>query len=119
MSTRLKVIIGILIFVVISSVVVISSILSDRVELNPEDTIGNTAGNATNGGYFCELDGRVYFSNPEDHHTLYSMKPDETDMKRHGSMGVSHLLGAGRYLYLYMDSMQYSTGKGLGYMGGI
>ncbi|MCI8695906.1 MAG: DUF5050 domain-containing protein, partial [Lachnospiraceae bacterium] len=31
---------------------------------------GNT-GNLNNGGYFCEMDGRVYFANAYDNFALY------------------------------------------------
>lgn len=34
---------------------------------------GNTPGNLYNNGIFCEHNGTVYFSNPNDHHYLYSM----------------------------------------------
>ena len=34
---------------------------------------GNTAGNLYNNGIFCEHNGFLYFSNPNDNHYLYSM----------------------------------------------
>ncbi|MCR5675756.1 MAG: DUF5050 domain-containing protein [Lachnospiraceae bacterium] len=117
MSKRLKMTIGILIFAAAALGAVTYSFLSDRVPLNDSSAIGNTPGNVYNGGYFCELDGTVFFSNVDDSHTLYSMKPDETGIRRLGSMGVSQIVGAGRFVYMYMDASQYSTGKGLGYMG--
>lgn len=39
------------------------------------ETVGNTAGNLNNSGYFCEYDGTVYFANAYDSNTLYSMDP--------------------------------------------
>ena len=41
----------------------ILAIFSDYIPMNPEGTVGNTAGNLNNGGLFCEYDGKVYFSN--------------------------------------------------------
>lgn len=117
MNNRLKLIIGILIFVAVAASAITFTILSDRVPMNPSEAVGNYPGNLLNGGYFCELDGKVYFSHFGDSHTLYSMNPDETKVKRLGSMGVSQISGYGKFLYFYMDSSQYSHGKGLGYMG--
>ena len=117
MSNRLKLIIGILVFVAAAAAAISASILADRVPMNPSDVVGNYPGNLINGGYFCEVGDKVYFSHFGDSHTLYSMNPDETKVRRLGSMGVSQISGYGRFLYFYMDSSQYSHGKGLGYVG--
>ena len=63
--------------------------------------MGNTAGNVNNGGYFCEYDGVVYFSNPYDGGSLYSMSPDETNLKKLISAKVSNINAGGRYLFYY------------------
>ncbi len=117
MSNRLKLIIGILIFVAVAGAAISASVLAERVPMNPAETVGNHPGNLLNGGYFCEVGDKVYFSHFGDSHTLYSMNPDETKVRRLGSMGVSQISGYGRFLYFYMDSSQYSHGKGLGYVG--
>ena len=49
------------------------AIVGDRIPDNPPETVGNTAGNLNNSGYFCEYDGKVYFANVYDSDTLYSM----------------------------------------------
>ena len=79
------------------------SLLSQRVSKNPPGTVGNTAGNLNNGGLFCEDEDIVYFSNPYDNGSLYSMKPDETDFKKLSDATVSSLNAAGNYLYYYQD----------------
>ncbi len=56
--------------------------MSRRVLLSSAQTIGNTAGNLYNMGMFCESDGRIYFSNPNDDGVLYSMSTDMSDFKR-------------------------------------
>lgn len=43
---------------------------------------GSTAGNLYNSGLFCEHDGVVYFSNPDDNMKLYSMNVDGSDVKK-------------------------------------
>lgn len=42
------------------------AIVGDRIPDNPPETVGNTAGNLNNSGYFCEYDGTVYFANAYD-----------------------------------------------------
>ena len=55
-------------------ILIAGSLLSaHKIAENPADTVGNTAGNLYNGGYFCEKDGMVYFCNIYDNHSLYSM----------------------------------------------
>ena len=43
--------------------------LDQRVIKDPSD-VGNLAGNLYNGGYFFEMDNKVYFANPYDHDCL-------------------------------------------------
>ena len=117
MGNRIKLIIGVVIFSALIVAAVAGSILSERVPLNDTTVVGNAPGNILNGGYFCELDGTVYFSNAEQSHALYSMNPDETKIKRLGSIGVRYIVGAGKFLYFYMDSSESSGEKGLGYVG--
>lgn len=89
-------------------------IMSERVTMNPAGTIGNTAGNLNNHGLFCEYNGRVYFSNSYDGGALYSMNPDETDLKKLGEMPVELINAGGKYLYYFQTSA--GGGSGLGYM---
>lgn len=78
----------------------------------PAGTIGNTAGNANNGGLFCEYDGIVYFSNPYDNNSLYSMLPDESKIKKLSSVSVSNLNAGGNYLFYFQNEASGSSGLG-------
>ena len=74
------------------------TILPNRIPLTNDDTVGNTPGNLNNGGYFCESDGRVYFANAYDDYALYSMKADESDLKKINDGSFSCLNAGGGYL---------------------
>lgn len=84
-------------------------IYSRKVDPVPEDSIGNTAGNLYNKGLFCEHDGLVYFSNPYDSNTLYTMYPDESKIAKVSDARVSSLNAAGDYLFYYQDSSAASS----------
>ena len=66
MSAKQKNILIFTITFIIIFVLFLLALLSGRVPLNDESTVGNTPGNLNNGGYFCESDGRVYFANAYD-----------------------------------------------------
>lgn len=53
----LFILIPFLLFVIIVGAL---AIVGDRIPDNPPETVGNTAGNLNNSGYFCEYDGTVY-----------------------------------------------------------
>jgi len=58
------------------------SYFSNKVYFSSGDKPGNTAGNLYNGGLFCEKDGVIYFSNPNDQYTLYSMDTGLSNFKK-------------------------------------
>ena len=88
--------------------------LDKRVPLDPGN-VGNSAGNLNNGGYFFEMDDKVYFANASDSNCLYSMNIDESKPKRLTTMGAKYINGADGFLYFYMDSTaKASKVKGLG-----
>jgi len=88
------------------------SLLNNRVKMNPEGTIGNTAGNLNNGGFFCEYNGRVYFANTFDDGTLFSMNADESDIKRLNNSQVRNILAGGEYLYFFQLGVSSDSGFG-------
>lgn len=116
MSSSKKNIIAISIVIAILVIFIVLSFFVGKIPMNSTDTVGNTAGNLNNGGLFCESDGIVYFANAYDNYSLYSMKPDETEIKKLGVNQVSSINAGGDYIYYYMQSGT-SGGKGLGYMG--
>ena len=90
---------------------------SKQIPMNDNFTVGNNPGNLYNSGLFLELDGKVYFSNPLGNNCLYSMNPDETDLKELTVMAVRNIVGAKKNLYYYMDYSSTSANndiKGLG-----
>ncbi|MBQ7766165.1 MAG: DUF5050 domain-containing protein [Lachnospiraceae bacterium] len=84
-----------------------------RIPENPAGTVGNTAGNLYNGGYFCEdQEGKVYFANSYDNGALYVMNADETEVKKVSANTVKSINVGGDYLYYYMSDSSASTGLG-------
>ncbi len=105
-----------LVFVVLIGLFILA-MFSRKIPENSISTVGNTAGNINNGGYFCEDGSKVFFANAYDNYSLYVMNPDETGMQKLGSNSVSYISQAGDYLYYYMQSGGNTSQKGLGYMG--
>lgn len=93
-------------------------LLSGHVVQNPDGTIGNTAGNINNSGLVCEHDGMVYFANAYDGGSLYSMTPDEQNLRRLNSVETQNILAGGKYLY-YFQTGAASTGSGFGQLDGM
>ena len=89
-----------------------------QIKMNPEGTVGNTAGNINNSGLFCEYDGRVYFSNVFDGGSLFVMNPDETELKRLKTLKVRNILAGGSYLY-YFQTGSSSSESGPGQIQGV
>lgn len=113
MKKKLSIVIFSILFVLAFALLILSSLLSGRITPIPEGTVGNTAGNANNGGLFCEYNGIVYFSNPYDGGALYSMSPDETNLKKLNSINISNINAGGKYLLFYQK--EASGASGLGY----
>ncbi len=104
MTGKKKIIIPVTLILIVLIAVYVLNLYSERVPENPSGTVGNTAGNLNNGGYFCESDGKVYFANAYDGGTLYCMNPDETDIKKLNRSEVYQLNAAGDYLYYYQKN---------------
>lgn len=91
--------------------------LTQRIVMNPEGTVGNTAGNLNNDGRFCEYDGTVYFLNSFDGGGLFAMAPDESDIRRLNSLDVRNILAGGKYLYYYHTGISYDNAGFAGSLG--
>lgn len=92
----------------------ILGLLNGRVHTNDKYTMGNTAGNLNNKGLYCERDGLVYFANPYDNGSLYSMKSDETNVKRVSPVAAQSINVDKERIYYSLSGK--STGSGLGYV---
>lgn len=112
MSTKQKrIITGVVVTLLLVTLFVVMIFLN-RVSMNPEGTIGNTAGNLNNGGLFCEYNDTVYFANSYDGGSLYAMNPDETDIRKLNSLEVHNILAGGKYLYYFQAGSTSSSGFG-------
>lgn len=107
----------ILIFILIIAALGLAAYFSGRTAMNPEGTVGNTAGNLNNEGLFCEYDGTVYFSNLGAGGGLCAMNPDETDFRELNNAKVRNILAGGKYLYFYQTGN--AADSGLGQLEGI
>lgn len=100
---KTKVIIFLIIVVLlIGGGIVIHNLTKDKIHEIPEGTIGNTGGNINNGGYFCEYNGKVYFSNPYDGGAIYSMNPDESEITKLFKQSGRFINAADDHLFFYM-----------------
>lgn len=75
------------------------SYYSNKIYYNEPNAVGNTAGNLYNGGYFCEIDDTIFFANPMDDGTLYSMSSDCTDVKKLSTDKVAYINADPHYVY--------------------
>ena len=106
---KIRTIIIVIIVTVVLGIGIVFYFYSNMIPDNDPKTSGNTAGNLYNGGYFCEIDGNVYFRNNYDNGCLYSMTVDEQNVTPITTMNVYFISGYGNYLYYYMDSQHLSN----------
>ena len=111
---KLKIILTFTSIALILSLLLVANFFLNRVSPNESTQTGNTAGNLNNKGLYCESNGIVYFSNPYDHNVLYSMNPDETNLKRLNDVGVSSINAD--YKRIYYSQTGSADGSGLGYI---
>lgn len=98
-----KIVLPVTILIGVLLLFAVLSVFTGRIPENDNAAVGNTGGNLLNGGYFCEDDGVVYFSNSYDNGCLYSMNPDGTDLKRLTRTSVNYINAEGNYLYYYQN----------------
>ncbi|MCI9573752.1 MAG: DUF5050 domain-containing protein [Lachnospiraceae bacterium] len=116
LKKSVKIVLGVIIVALLAGVVVLLA-LTQRVVMNPDGTVGNTAGNLNNDGRFCEYDGTVYFLNSFPEGGLFAMNPDETDFRRLNSLEVRNILAGGKYLYYYHTGISYEDSGFSGALG--
>ena len=92
MSITAVVLIGIVAAIVITTI-------NSKFRYNEEGAVGNTTGNLSNSGLFCEYEGNIYFANPQDENTLYRMKSDGTDVEKLYDDTVSYIQVMNDYIY--------------------
>lgn len=77
----------------------------NRTHWNDTFVNGNTAGNLYNNGIFCEHDGTIYFSNPNDNHYLYSMNTDGSNVKKLYEDVASFINADDHYVYYVRNNL--------------
>jgi len=108
------IVIAISIVAVLVATMILINILN-KIPDNDPNEIGNTAGNLNNSGFFCEAnDGLIYFSNAYDSGSLYSMNPDQSNIKKLYDGKCQYINSGGDYIYFSMSSAE--GGNGLGYV---
>lgn len=112
MSKTSRNIIAIAIVILFISIALLYSISNAGSMLVPEYSVGATAGNLYNEGLFVESDGLVYFSNSYDEGAIYSMNPDQTDIKKVYNLRAKYLNASGDFLFFFGDTISTSTGLG-------
>lgn len=88
------------------------SYFGNRTVENDKDAIGNSAGNLLNGGLFCENDGKIYFSNPNDDNKLYVMDSDMKNIKKLCNDTCSYLNATNKYIIYVRDNRKQSSTPG-------
>ena len=95
-----KFIIGIITILILGSAFFLGSkFLSHETKMNSGYINGNTAGNLYNGGLFCEHNGTIYFSNPNDSGKLYSMDSDGQNLKKLTNDNATYINADDNYVY--------------------
>lgn len=78
--------------------------LGDKTIYNTGYVNGNTAGNLYNAGLFCESNGTVFFSNPDDNGRLYAMDPSGSNLEKLSNDTVMYLNADNNYVYYVRDN---------------
>lgn len=73
--------------------------LDSRTLYNESFVNGNSAGNLYNGGLFCESNGTIFFSNPDDEHRLYSMDLNGSNLKMLSNDTAMYINADSHYVY--------------------
>lgn len=118
MSTRVKYVLITAALILVLALLALGMHFSRKISMNPPGTVGNTAGNLNNAGLFCEYQDTVYFYHPQKG-GLFSMRPDESQVKRLNSLKVGNLLAGGRYLYYFQTGPAASLDSELWQVPGI
>lgn len=105
-------------FLIVGTLVGVMYLTAERFPENPAEASGNLAGNLYNGGYFCEYQGEVYYSNLSDDYHLYRIKADKSVVKENFTAVFSLNIYNG-YLYYSKNSTKaeshgYLSGKPYG-----
>ena len=112
MKQNIKGILILIVLIIVAGILALVGYRDRQVTLNPLGTVGNTGGNLNNGGLFCEYNGTVYFANPKDGYSLYTMTVNEQNVTKLTDSEVCNILAGGSYIYYFQkDSHDESMGN--------
>ena len=95
-----KIIVGIIVVLLIGGIAFFKLTFGDReTKMNEGYVNGNTAGNLYNGGFFCEHNGVIFFSNPSDGGKLYSMDSNGKNLKKLSEDVATYINADENYVY--------------------
>ena len=104
MKQTIKGLFILMILLAIAGVLAFFGYHSRQVTMNPNGTVGNTGGNLNNSGLFCQYNDTVYFANPKDGYSLYTMTVDEQNVTKLTDSEVCNILAGGDYIYYFQKS---------------
>lgn len=95
-----KIIIGIIVVLLLGGGIFAATQLANpETKMNQGYVNGNTAGNLYNGGFFCENNGVIFFSNPSDNGRLYSMDSNGNNLKKLSDDVATYINADENYVY--------------------
>ena len=97
-----------IVFLLVAGLIIAYNV-SIHIPKNPSSASGNTQGNLNSGGMFCENDGIIYFANPYDNYSLYSMNSDCSNPKQISPDHCSYINVYDRFIYYVKDNTSYSS----------
>lgn len=98
MKKSLKIIIPVVLIIAIAICSVVTY-LGSKVKFNTNYVNGNTSGNLYNAGLFCESNGEIFFSNPDDNGRLYSMDMSGNNLKKLSDDTAMYINADSNYVY--------------------
>lgn len=91
------------------AVLIFFSVKKNGIDYNNDNAVGNTAGNLSNGGLFCEYNDKIYFANPYDYNKLYVMNSDCTNATKLNNDSVASINVCGSYIYYVRNNFKQET----------
>lgn len=107
-----KIVIGIIAVLLCVLIFFGSNLFQTETKMNQGYINGNTAGNLYNGGLFCEYNGVIYFSNPNDNGKLYSMDSNGQNLKKISDDNATYINVDDNYIYYIRNNSDPSLNFG-------
>ena len=99
----------ILLFVICIAGFVAYHYLNTKVKFNSTYVNGNLSGNLYNAGLFCESNGEIFFSNPNDNGRLYAMNVDGSNVHKLCNDSVMYINADKNFIYYVRNNTNNVT----------